>query len=102
MTGAVIALHPDNWTLPNDAIPTGRVGADGKVVFSTFADRDGIPAGEYIVTARWNKLVSTPGGDAVMGPNVVPAIYGSPDTSPVKIKIDSSIKELPALVFAKK
>ncbi len=102
MTGAVISLHPDGWSLPDEAVPTGRVGADGKVVFTTFADRDGVPAGEYSVTASWNKLVTLPGGDSVRGPNVVPAVYGDPATSPLKIKIESSTKELPPLEFPKK
>lgn len=102
MTGAVISLHPDGWSLPEDAVPTGRVGADGKVVFTTFTDRDGVPAGEYSVTASWNKLVTLPGGESVRGPNVVPEIYRDPATSPLKIKVESNVKELPALEFAKK
>jgi hypothetical protein len=56
---------------------------------------DGAPAGEYAVTDEWWKLVQA-GGEAVPGPNVIPAPFARPDSSPLKVTIAEGENTLPA------
>jgi|GEM_PF-5384068 len=102
MSGATIVLHPRNWKLPGEACPVGKVDPRGKVTFSTFGDKDGVPAGEYVVTARWSKLITTPDGDAVPGPNVIPPVFADPATSPIRFRVDAKQADVVPIVFSSK
>lgn len=102
MSGATIILHPSNWKLPGEACPVGKVDPRGKVTFSTFGDKDGVPAGEYVVTARWMKLITTPDGDAVPGPNVIPPVFADPATSPIRFRVAAKQTDVVPIVFSNK
>lgn len=95
--GAFVTLHPigDSPLLKN-VRPVGYVQPSGQVKFSTFESQDGVPAGEYLVTVQWNKLVKN-GEDASPGPNILPQRYLLPTTSGLKVKVDVGQTELPAL-----
>src|SRR6185295_12515689 len=93
--GAFVTLHPiGDHPLLKDARPAGYVQPDGQVKFSTFESQDGVPAGEYIATVRWNKLVKN-GEDAAPGPNILPERYLLPTTSGLKVKVEAGQAELP-------
>jgi hypothetical protein len=83
--GARLVLNPVNPTSPDAAVPTGGVKADGSFVISSYTTGDGAPPGEYIVTIQWNKFDEKLGG---AGPNVLPEIYSSPKTSPIKVTVN--------------
>jgi hypothetical protein len=94
--GAFVVLHPLSAPGIKNARPSARVAPDGTFRVGTFSAADGAPAGEYIVTVEWHKLVIS-GRDAVAGPNVLPARYSSPKTSDLRIKVVDGTNELPPL-----
>jgi hypothetical protein len=97
LEGAFLVLHPK--TAAADAPrPTAHVKPDGTFEPTTFATADGAPAGEYIVTIEWHKLVKN-GGEWVQGPNLLPAKYSSPATSGIVVQVAESQNELPAIVL---
>jgi hypothetical protein len=84
--GATLVLHPvkiEGETL--GAAPSARVKDDGSFTVSSYGADDGAPAGEYTVTVSWYK-VNDEGGP---GPNVLPPLYASPTTSPIKVTINA-------------
>jgi hypothetical protein len=84
--GAKLVFHPakvEGDTL--GAAPNARVGDDGSFSVSSYGANDGAPPGEYTVTVEWYK-VNEEGGP---GPNVLPPLYASPTTSPIKVTINA-------------
>src|ERR1700742_151202 len=64
--GAYLALHSKtNAKAPNgqEVIPTAQVRSDGTFDLSSYAAKDGAPAGEYKVTVEWHKTVKSSGGE---------------------------------------
>jgi hypothetical protein len=52
--GAFIFFVPLNESADQpDSRPRAQVGADGKFQLSMYGDKDGAPAGEYVVTVLW-------------------------------------------------
>ena len=90
--GAVVTFHPKT---PQENVPAPRaeVNKDGVVKVSTYDGGDGAPAGEYIVTVQWRKLIKQ-GPDLVQGPNVIPAKYGRPKTSDIVRKVTAGPNKL--------
>jgi hypothetical protein len=89
MPGAMLVLHPK---APADSVPAPRaqVDKDGNVNVSTYDGGDGAPAGEYVVTVQWYKLVKN-GSDVVAGPNVVPRKYGTPESSDLVVQVAEGV-----------
>lgn len=85
MPGAMLALHPKT---PTDGVPSPRaqVDKDGQVKVSTYDGGDGAPAGEYVVTVQWYKLIKN-GNDVTAGPNVVPRKYSQPTSSDLVLQV---------------
>jgi hypothetical protein len=50
---ACVAFHPLNR--PNASIPVGRTDSRGVFHLATRSDRDGAPAGDYVVTIVWTE-----------------------------------------------
>ena len=97
LEGAFLVLHPK--TPAADAPrPTAHVKPDGTFEPTTFDTADGAPAGEYVVTIEWHKLVKS-GGEWVQGPNLLPAKYSNPATSGIVVQVAESQNELPAIVL---
>ena len=97
-SGAFVVLHPKSGTAtaPNgEAVhPRAVVKPDGSFVVGTYGADDGAPSGEYSLTVEWRKIVRSSDGSPVLGPNVVPAKYARPQSSPVSIKIAEKSNEL--------
>jgi hypothetical protein len=89
--GAQITLHPRAGALPDDAMPQGRVAADGSVVFTTYAEAVGVPEGDYVATVQWYRV----GRDGSVGGNVVPPSYALPHKSPLAVTVTPGVNELP-------
>jgi hypothetical protein len=83
--GAVVTLHPK---APAEGVPAPRaqIGKDGTLKVSTYDGGDGAPAGEYVVTVQWYRLVGS-GNDVVAGPNVVPPKYASAASSDLIVTV---------------
>ena len=94
--GAQIVLHPVSKVEGQSVAPSGSVKDDGSFQISAYDQADGAPPGEYVATVQWFKVVADEGGSG-RGPNVLPAKYASPETSPVKITVNSEATEVPPI-----
>jgi len=94
--GAFILFHPVDEARRGAATPSATVAADGTFQVSTFNRHDGAPAGEYIATVVWHREVAR-GGERERGPNVIPARFGKPETSSLRISVPPAGTELPVL-----
>lgn len=95
-SGAIVTLNPTGAFEVKNAVPKGVVKDDGTFHLSVYEDGDGAPAGDYVVTVQWFKLVSGDGGSGA-GPNVIPAQYTNPATSPIKVTIKEGANDLPPI-----
>jgi hypothetical protein len=83
--GAQIVLHPVNSVESNNVAPTATVERDGSFAISAYELGDGAPNGDYVATIQWYRFSKELGGP---GPNVIPAKYTSPRTSPIKVSVN--------------
>jgi len=86
--GAFLALHPVEKNSESHRLPRGLVGLGGAVEWTTYRRGDGLPAGDYVVVALWNRPVVIE-GELQRGPNLLSEIYRSPATSPLRIRVSS-------------
>jgi hypothetical protein len=97
-TGAFVVLHPKNGTAiaPNGEVvrPRAVVNPDGSFAFGSYDSSDGAPSGEYSVTVEWRRIVKSPEGSPVLGPNVVPPKFARPESSPLSIRVAEKSNEL--------
>lgn len=94
--GAQVVLHPVSRDPKQPFSATGSVQENGDFKIGVNATGDGAPPGKYVATVQWFKVVQTEGG-AGPGPNVLPAQYGSVETSPLKVIVNEGPTELPPL-----
>lgn len=94
--GAVVTLNPKGEGALKSAAPKGTVKPDGSYKISVYTDGDGAPVGDYVATVQWFKMV----GEGA-GPNVIPAKYSKPDTSPLTLTVKEGPNELPIEIPAK-
>lgn len=97
--GAQIVLHPLDRSQESDVVPSGAVKADGAFDISAYESGDGAPAGEYVATIEWYKIVPDLGGP---GPNVIPKKYASEKTSPIRVKVESKPTTLEPIAISAK
>lgn len=98
-TGAFIILHPAQ-AKEGQPTPSGKVKDDGTFTLTSYDGDDGAPAGDYSVSIKWYKLIKN-GSDVKAGPNVIPAKYGAPETSPWKVKVGEAPTQLEPLDIKK-
>lgn len=97
--GAQVVLHAKGHTLPKGVSPIARVAEDGTFKVSIYGAGEGVPAGDYVATVQWYKIVKGEGGGSISGPNVIPDIYGSPTTSPLKVTVKNEPTELAPILI---
>jgi hypothetical protein len=90
--GALVVLHPLSPLITTH--PRATVRADGSFQVSTFAEGDGAPAGDYLVSAVWYKAGLKNGQPALSG-NQLPPQYAQPQTSGWSLKVVPGVNELP-------
>lgn len=95
--GAQVVFHPDGHKLPEGDVAIGSVKDGGKFDVNIYGT-GGIPAGNYTATIEWRKLVESDGGYGA-GPNVIPAKYSSPSTSPIKVAVKEDVNVLDPIVI---
>lgn len=95
LVGAQIRLFPRGHVLPDDAVPTATVAADGSFTLGTFRKGDGAPAGEYVATVQWYRVAK----DGSVGGNALPKQYASPATSPLTVTVQEGANQLPPFTF---
>lgn len=88
--GATVVLNPLDAQESSKRKPTGTVGEDGAVRFSTFKQNDGVPPGEYVVTlVRYQVERDENEGKIVKGDDQINAKYGDPNNaSAPRIKVE--------------
>lgn len=88
MAGADFTFHPKKGGI--EALrPRGKVAHDGTLKLGTYQSDDGAPAGEYVVTIQWRQMVNK-GGELEAGPDLVPAAYNSPQTTPLTARVEEA------------
>ncbi len=88
--GAFLALYPLSIANPDTHVRSqGRVDDNGVVCWTTFEPADGLLPGEYVVTAIWNRTVEID-GELQPGPNVLPLVYETPETSPMRLIVNAN------------
>lgn len=94
--GAMLVLHPVGGAY-DDEHPVATVGLDGSFELTTYAGKDGAPAGEYIVTAQWHLSADkdAPGP----WPNVIPPKYAAPTSSDLRVRVAEGPNELDPIVI---
>jgi hypothetical protein len=101
LANAAIVLHRvGNSKLPANLHPRGKASSDGTFQLETFDPADGAPDGEFVATVFLTEETEVD-GEKQSGPNVLPTVYSKPETSPLKLKITSSTKELQPLELKK-
>ena len=85
-SGATIFLHPQDPSIP--VRPQAFVNDDGTFEVTTYQPGDGAPAGRYKATIEWRRAVAGQSADESVPPNVFPAAYTSPQSSPVEVTVD--------------
>jgi hypothetical protein len=99
--GAFIVPHPnaDYQRSPAGELvrPHGQVRDDGTFELTSYSSNDGAPLGEYIVTLELRKVVKYSSGEAGPGPNLIPAKFTRPNTSPVIVRVEAGTNRLPPI-----
>lgn len=98
--GANIMFHPDD---PKAAwVPTASSGPDGKF-HVTCLTKPGIPLGTYKVTVVWPDPSKKPTQQQMMtglyedAPDMLKGAFAAKASTPLKIEVTSTMKELPPL-----
>lgn len=86
--GASVVFHPVDPRLEHR--PRGSVGADGTFKLTTYLPGDGAPSGDYKVTVEWYRLIDSPQGDPMPGPNLLPNEWSKPETTIHKVTVSGS------------
>ncbi|MCS7270435.1 MAG: metallophosphoesterase [Gemmataceae bacterium] len=74
------------------AVADGWTDESGRFQLSTYSRFDGAPEGEYVVTIRLAPRLIELGGEPEKSP--IPAAYGAPLRSPLRVKITPGTNEL--------
>jgi len=92
--GATIVLHPQDPSIPTEVRPTAQVLADGTFKVTTYEPGDGAPLDDYKLTVEWRRLVDQGQGELLPGPNVIPAVYGKPESTPMRVTVKEGTTNL--------
>ena len=95
--GAFVTLHPKS-RIPGAPNPRATVMPDGTFALSTYNAADGAPAGDYVLTVQWYRLVNR-NGELSPGPNVLPRQYETPQTSRLEVTVAQAETRLPPIVL---
>ncbi len=91
--GAWVVFHPIGAD-PRTPRVRGTVDKNGALTLTTYSTNDGAPAGAYVVTVEWRRVVGT-GEDVQVGPNLLPRKYGNIETSGLHVCVAEGTTQLP-------
>jgi hypothetical protein len=94
--GALVVFNPLDESDPQAVKPQGMVGSDGSFEMSTYGEKDGAPAGEYIVSFVW--MIENPKTKKIWSP--LPARFMQPDKSGWRLTIKDGPNELQPFLLA--
>lgn len=103
LSGALVTLHPKDSSDPRVERPVGYTQEDGTFRLNT-GQREGAPAGQYVVTVICSRTVAPAGGKGKVfntgGDETVDILggtYANPNTSKIAVEIKPGPNELPPL-----
>jgi hypothetical protein len=97
--GALVVLRPEGevdlaeWFT---GFPHGQVAADGSFELETYGEKDGAPAGNYVVLVTW-PASSEPGNDEAPTVDRLAGRYAEPSASQFKAKVDAAPTTIPPI-----
>lgn len=94
LSEARLIFHPVRGELVPQ--PTAVTSPDGQFQLATWADKDGAPAGDYIVTVVYQQLVQQGEEKVRSGKNLLPVLYADPRKSPLRATVKEGSNTLPA------
>jgi hypothetical protein len=99
--GAVVVFHPLNPSGPAAPHPSACVGPDGSFMLTTYARKDGAPAGAYAVAVAWFGDVSQ--ANPVTGdlPVKLSPSYGNAAVTPLRAEVKNGPNVIPAFNLPK-
>jgi hypothetical protein len=97
--GASVIFHPrdsgpEEWT---SGYPRARVAADGSFELETYGDKDGAPAGDYLVLVTWPQGAASEETEDTQMIDRLGGRYGDFATSKLQATVKSSPTELPPI-----
>jgi hypothetical protein len=95
--GALVIFHPQGNTDSNewlDGYPRARVGSDGTFEAETYGERDGAPAGDYVLLVSWSGGGGSEESEETVTVDRLGGRYSDAATSPLKVKVESGPTEL--------
>jgi len=92
VNGALVVFHPQGKDRENGPKPVATTGDDGAFQLTTYEEKDGAPAGEYLATIVWNQVSSkTPkfsiGEGGSGGVDKLGGKFGNPKGSTLKFTV---------------
>lgn len=94
--GVEIVFHPDRPTSDPANTAIAVSAPDGRFQPSTRLANDGLPAGDYQITATWRE-VKVVGGEEIQGVDRLHGRYGDPRTSTLRATIREGDNVLPRI-----
>ena len=97
--GATLIFQPqgggshEEWT---SGFPRADVVADGSFDVETYGEKDGAPAGDYVVLITWREKVD-PQNEEATPPDRLGNRYNDPATSQLRAKVEAKPTELPPI-----
>jgi len=86
LAGAYVSFHPQDGD-PDQPRSGARTDHEGRFRMSTYDAFDGVPAGKYLVTITLDEEQDTVAQ--------IPARYGNPNTSGLRVEVREGTNELP-------
>jgi hypothetical protein len=99
--GVQLHFHPVQTSGDRHYAPFAESGPDGTFKTSCWAEGDGAPPGEYIVTAAWQTYVGAP-YHRYTGPDKLRGRYESKEQSTIKVTIKEGDNVLAPIVLTTK
>jgi hypothetical protein len=94
LAGAVLTFHPKGGA--KAVLPVGRSGADGEFTLAT-GNKDGAPAGEYVVTVIWPEEAKQDGKISMAPPenrDRLNGAFANRDTSTLRAEVKAGANQL--------
>jgi hypothetical protein len=96
--GALLIFQPKENANPAEwsaGYPHATTLSDGKFEVGTYADNDGAPAGDYVVSVSWS--TPNPQNEEASGPDRLGGRYADPAKSNLTAKVEARPTELPPI-----
>lgn len=101
LADALVVFHPQFATPPGQPKPLAITDAQGKFQLTTLQANDGAPPGDYCITVELQQERLSGEELTRDGPNLLPAKYARPETTPFRFTVTSGKNEAPPLIISK-